>query len=97
MKASGLTRLLGASDAYDEGDMFDASGTRRPLSQLIAMSKVAGIWSLLSDEERTEVTESTGQLANARPYISRKLEYAPAIRKNVKFVINASGERIRIT
>ena len=76
--------------------MFDSSGNRRPLSQLITISKVAGIWSMLSDEEKTEVTESTGQLAHARPYISRKLEYAPAIRKDGVWVINASCQKIRI-
>ena len=93
--AKELGDMIAQSGRFEESDLYE-NGHRRPLSQIVSMSKVAGVWNLLTDAEKIEITDSTGQLANNRPYLARPQSFAPAIRKNAPFVINANGDRISI-
>ena len=90
-----LGDAVARSGGFEESDLYE-NGVRRPLSQIVAMAKVSGVWRFLSDSEKMQYTDSSGQLANNRPYLARKTSFAPALQKNTPFVINASGARISV-
>ena len=93
--AQKLGDAVARSGGFEESDLYE-NGVRRPLSQIVAMAKVSGVWRFLSDSEKMQYTDSSGQLANNRPYLARKTSFAPALQKNTPFVINASGARISV-
>ena len=94
--AAHLAKLLANSTAFDAADLYDVNGNRRSLDTLVKMSKVSGIWNLLTDTEKNGLTASTGQLESGRNFIAREAIYAEAIPKAEVFVINAQGKKIKI-
>ena len=88
-----LSRLLVDHTPYTSDDLLDDNGQRRPIQQLLAMAKASPIWLMLTDEEKSQITQSTGVLANDRGYIPSDAPRGVALPRRAQFVLTATGQR----
>ena len=68
-----LAKLIAEETSYSPSDVNDEHGNRRLIDQLLSMAKYSTIWPMLSEVEKTSVTDTPGVLANGRSYIARKV------------------------
>ncbi len=71
--------------------MLDEDGNRKSLEQLLAMTKLAPVWNLLNDEEKTAVQYTAGVLRNDMVFIIRGAKSGGFVKKVRPTVMTVSG------
>ncbi len=89
--AASIARLLQTKTAYDPADMLDEDGNRKSLEQLLAMAKLAPIWSMLSPHETSAVQYTAGVLRNDAGFIIRDSKPSGFPKKVRPMVMTVSG------
>ena len=71
--------------------MLDEDGNRKSLEQLLAMAKLAPVWNLLNDEERSAVQYTAGVLRNDMAFIIRGSKSGGFVKKLRPKVMTVNG------
>ncbi len=71
--------------------MLDESGERKSVDQLLAMAKLAPVWSLLTDSEKAAVQYTEGVLKNGMPFIVRKARGGGMVTRQRPIVMTIMG------
>ncbi len=89
--AASIERLLKNRTSYEPEDMLDENGERKSVDQLLAMAKLAPMWSLLTDSEKSAVQYTAGVLKNDVPFIVRKPRAGDMVRRARPIVMTVAG------
>ena len=71
--------------------MLNEDGERKSLEQLLAMTKLAPVWNILNDEEKTAVQYTEGVLRNNMGFIIRGSRQGGFVKRVRPTVMTVSG------
>ncbi len=71
--------------------MLNEDGERKSLEQLLAMTKLAPVWNLLNDEEKTAVQYTAGVLRSDMAFIIRGAKPGGFVKKFRPYVKTLDG------
>jgi hypothetical protein len=94
--AEDIAKAIAGTSSFTREDTLDSNGKPKPLSELMRMARVASLWPVLSELQKSQIMDTPGVLANDRHYIARNVLIGTPIRKKRPFVQNGQGKIIYV-